>query len=349
MGCPAAAWGSTWPELEHADHAADAHALHHQHLVDAERRRSAAPPAGCSKNRCAASTVVSTVCSIAGRRYGPIPSTTLTRPVAAVNVPSVTRSGRMRAPQGACSSTQSSTEIELRPFYSCSALPGMKLDRGRDRHRRHGHDGRRDGQRDPRPHGVQAAEGRLGEGQAGQDEHERHVVELAVDPEPAGDLGAVAVREQKRDPEQRGRRARRDDAVGGQLGRASLRSKTTGSGDGRDREQPHEPGRRALKRRRALGEVVHDRRRPHVPVPVPHRRVPHRAREKRRRRVDAVAERCVGARPRRALEADRAARREQEHAGCSAAAEAAIATSLTSTPRHSPSSSPRATQTTRAR
>ena len=45
-----------------------------------------------------------------------MPSTTLTRPVTAANVPSVTRSGRMRAPQGACWSTQSSTATESRPF-----------------------------------------------------------------------------------------------------------------------------------------------------------------------------------------------------------------------------------------
>ena len=86
------------------------------------RRRPGARRSGAHAARARAR-----VWSISGRRYGPIPSTTLTRPVAAANVPSVTRSGRMRAPQGACSSTQSSTAIESRPFCSqpCRAGPAV--------------------------------------------------------------------------------------------------------------------------------------------------------------------------------------------------------------------------------
>ena len=45
-----------------------------------------------------------------------MPSTTLTLPVAAANVPSVTLSGRMRASHGTCAATQSRIESAFTPF-----------------------------------------------------------------------------------------------------------------------------------------------------------------------------------------------------------------------------------------
>ena len=53
-----------------------------------------------------------------------------------------------------------------------------------------------DRRRGPGPQPAEPRDGRLERGQHEDDEPQREVVELAVDPEPAGDLGAVAVREE---------------------------------------------------------------------------------------------------------------------------------------------------------
>ena len=142
-----------------------------------------------------------TGCSISGRRYGPMPSTTLTRPVAATNVPSVTRSGRMRASQGTLAATQS--RDRERPDAVLAVARTRRADGGADRDG--GQPDRRAPRRRPEPMSASRPIHATAGSSARQDEHdrrEREVVELAVDPEPARDLRAVAVGEEERDPDQ---------------------------------------------------------------------------------------------------------------------------------------------------